>query len=239
MNRPGECSWQRCRELATRVLEGLDWRALGDLYFHEQGQDQWRARLPQVLELGMEWAQALLRRLGADGASLHVGAGVAELPVLLAERLVRGRRVRAVNRRAAECELLEAGLRRAGLTGVLRFQPIDAAAAAAAGDYDHLGCVSLFTDPETWPVLSGVTYGRIAPVQLDLERFAAEREAARALARALFRGLVRPGFISTTAEEVAWFLEQAAAAGVAVVAGEESIPTAVVGDPIGFLRVGG
>src|SRR5206468_5475667 len=155
------------------------------------------------------------------------------LPVLLAERCVRGRSVRAVNRSTRECELLAAGLRGAGLTGQLRIEAVDAAAAAGAADYDHLGCVSLFTDPGSWPLLSGVTYGRIAPCQLDVDAFARERTAARALAAALFAGLRRPGWITTTAEEVAWFLEPAAAAGIAAQADSELLPTAVVGDPIG------
>lgn len=240
MNRPGETSWDTVRELCEKVLEGLDWQALGELYFHENGEEHWRERIPHVLEFGLDQARALLRRVPAEGASLHVGAGVAELPVVLAERLVRGRRVRAVNRRRAECDLLHQGLRRAGLTGVVRFDAVDAgeaAAAAGAGGYDHLACVSLFTDPESWPELSGVAYGRIAPVQLDVERFVAQRTEARALAQRLFAGLAVPGWITTTPEEVAWFLAEAAAAGCRVDADEELLPSAVVGDPIGFLHV--
>jgi hypothetical protein len=38
--------------------------------------------------------------------------------------------------------------------------------------------------------------------------------------------------------EVLWFLEQADAAGVPRAIDGAEVPTAVVGDPIGFLRVG-
>jgi hypothetical protein len=95
----------------------------------------------------------------------------------------------------------------------------------------------VFTDPETWPVLSDVAYGRVAPVQVDVERFVAERQVARELARDLFARLSRPALVTTTAEEVAWFLEQAHARGVTAEAGDELIETAVVGDPVGFLHV--
>ena len=172
----------------------------------------------------------------ATGSSLHVGAGVAELPALLCERLLRGREVRAVNRRARECEAIAAALARCGLQRELTVRQGDAAAAAAAGGYDHLGCVSLFTDPESWPLCSAVSYGRMAPVQLDVEAFAAERQRARALAATLFAGLRRPGWITTSVEEVAWFLDAAAAAGTGLDADGDTVPTAVVGDPIGFLR---
>lgn len=234
----GGWSWARCEETAERLLAALDWRALGALYFHDDGEARWQQLLPRVLQCGLDQARALLRRVPATGRSLYVGAGVAELPALLAERLVRGRAVVATNLRARECELLTAGLQRCGLRHELAFEAIDAAAAAPRAPYDHLGCVSVFTDPAAWPLLSAVAYGRIAPVQLDVERFAHERERARALATAVFAGLQRPGWITTSVDEVAWFLDQGQRAGVPVEPDGDTVPTAVVGDAVGFLRVG-
>jgi hypothetical protein len=95
----------------------------------------------------------------------------------------------------------------------------------------------LFTDPESWPLLSDVAYGRIAPVQVDVEQFVAERESARELATTLFARMRRPGLVTTTAEEVSWFLEQADAVGAEIEAGEELVEAAIVGDPIGVLRI--
>src|SRR5690606_6673428 len=115
----------------------------------------------------------------------------------------------------------------------LRFTRGDAGSAAGALAFDHVGCISVFTDPETWPLLSDVAYGRIAPVQIDVDRFVAERERARALAQQLFARLERPGLVTTSAEEVSWFLEQAEAAGARCEAGDELVETAVVGDPVG------
>lgn len=223
--------------LASRVLDALDWKALGAIYFHWGGERLWTKRRGAVLELGERLARALLPRLAPGGASLWVGAGVAELPVLLAEALAGNRTIVACNLRAQECELLNAGLVAAAAELPLRIVAENACAAAAGQTFDHVGCISVFTDPETWPVLSDVAYGRVPPVQLDVDRFVAERAAARELAHGIWRRLRRPGLVTTSAEEVAWFLEQAAVDGSVVEADDELVPTAVVGDPVGFLAV--
>lgn len=233
----GDWSWARVEEACEKLLAALDWEALGELYFHDGDAARWQELQPRVLTLGLDWARAALRRLPETGASLYAGAGVAELPVLLAERLLKGRTVWPVNRSERECEVLNQGLRRVGLSHRLLIRHGDAADTAQKGGYDHLGCVSLFTDPERWPLLSAVTYGRIAPVQLDVTAFAQERERARVLAAALFGGLQRPGWITTSVDEVAWFAEQAERASVRLEADDAVVDTAVVGDPIGFAKV--
>lgn len=221
---------------AARVFERLDWRRLGELYFHWGGEGFWAERRPRVLELGATLAEHLVSRLPRGGTSLWVGAGVAELPVLLAEMAALGRRVVATNLRAEECEVLNAGIAAALPAGALRYVAGDARS-VGDGPFDHLGCISVFTDPETWPVLSDVAYGRMAPVQLPVEQFVAEREQARALAKDLLARMARPGLVTTTAEEVAWLIEAAAEVGDTVDADEELVATAVVGDPVGWLRV--
>jgi hypothetical protein len=236
MSRSG-VDWLPVSQLCRRVLDALDWRELGEIYFHWGGERFWRERLPNVSTLGKKLGQALLPRLPRAGSSLWVGAGIAELPALLGEVMLHGRTVTAANLRARECEVLNAGLQAVAPELSLRYQAGDARELAAGQTFDHLGCISVFTDPETWPVLSEVAYGRIAPVQIDVERFVAEREQARVLAKGLFERLQRPGLVTTSAEEVAWFLEQAGEAGATIEAGEELIETAVVGDPVGFLSV--
>ena len=229
--------WPTVTMLARRVLGELDWQALGEVYFHWGGERFWQERLPQVGTLGEALARRLGREVPRGGASLWVGAGVAELPVLLAEVLLFERSVVAANLRERECEVLNAGLQAVAPDVPVRFTAGDARAVEAGRTFDHLGCISVFTDPETWPVLSDVAYGRIAPVQVDVERFVAEREAAREVAKGLFARVQRPAVITTTAEEVAWFLEQAQAIGASAEASEDLVATAVVGDPVGFLRV--
>jgi hypothetical protein len=223
--------------LTRRVLDACDWAALGAIYCHEDGERFWAERRPAVVDLGERLARALLRRVPARGASLWVGAGVAELPVLLAETLLHERIVVAANLREDECDVLNRALAAAAPAASLRFVAGDARTLGGETPFDHLGCISVFTDPETWPVLSDVAYGRIAPVQLDVENFVAERERARELARGLWARVRRPGLVTTSAEEVPWFLEQAAASGAVVDTDDELIDTAVVGDPVGFLVV--
>ena len=232
-----DTDWRAVTELTQRVLERLDWHALGEIYFHWGGEQFWRERLPQVVELGERLGVRLLQQVPRGGASLWVGAGVAELPVLLGEVLLHERTVVAANLRERECEVMNAGLLAAAPDVGLRFAAGDARFVEPGRSFDHLGCISVFTDPEIWPVASDVAYGRVAPVQLDVERFLAERESVREIAKGLFARLVRPGLVTTSAEEVAWFLEQAEANGASVDASEDLVETAVVGDPVGFLAV--
>jgi hypothetical protein len=232
-----DMDWRAVTQLAEHVLERLDWRALGEIYFHWGGEQFWRERLPQVVLLGRRLGMRLLQQLPRRGASLWVGAGVAELPVLLAEVLMHERTVVAANLRERECEVMNAGLLAAAPDVGLRFVAGDARTVEQGRSFDHLGCISVFTDPEIWPVISDVAYGRVAPVQLDVERFLTERESMREVAKGLFARLARPGLVTTSAEEVAWFLEQAEDNGASVEASEDLVETAVVGDPVGFLTV--
>ena len=229
--------WHEVEKQTRRVFDVVDWRALGELYFHEEGEQRWAERRKLVVELGSQLARRLARQVPKGGASLWVGAGVAELPVLIGEAAVLGRSVVATNLLDEECAVLNAALEDA-LPGVpVRYEAGSAEVVAGDRMFDHLGCISVFTDPERWPVLSGVSYGRLPPVQVDVEAFTAERDAARALAAAVFARLERPGCITTSAEEVSWFLELCEAQGLAVAASEDLIETVVVGDPVGFLRV--
>lgn len=233
----GPRGWDAVVHATRAVFDRLDWAALAEIYFEWGGEHFWRERRADVVVMGRDLGERLLHRVPKGGASLWVGAGLAELPVLLGEVLLHERTAVATNLRAPECEVLNAALQAALPDVALRYLTEDACTAAAGSTFDHLGCISVFSDPETWPVLSDVAYGRVAPPQLDAERFVVERQAARALAAGLFARLRRPALITTTAEEVAWLLEQAAAAGAEVDAEEELIPTAVVGDPVGFLAV--
>lgn len=229
--------WHDVEKLTRRVFEAIDWAVLGEIYFHEDGERHWADRRKLVVELGSQLARRLERQVPSGGSSLWVGAGVAELPVLLGEVQVLGRSVVAANLIAEECEVLNAALVQAAPEVSLRYEAGDAQQIAGERTFDHLGCISVFTDPERWPMLSGVSYGRVPPVQLDLEQFAKERDEAASLASAMFARLARPGCITTSAEEVAWFLELCEAQGLEVEASDDLIETAVVGDPVGFLKV--
>ena len=234
---PSPNDWLELEKLTKKVFEAVDWVKLGEIYFHEDGERHWQDRKKMVVELGGQLARRLERYVKPEGISLWVGAGVAELPVMLAEVVLMNRTVVAANLQTEECDILNAALAKGAPHVALHYEAGDAREVAGDQAFDHLGCISVFTDPEIWPALSGVAYGRLPPVQLDLEQFAAEREQAIELARSLFALLDQEACITTTAEEVPWFLAEAIAREREIEPSDDMIETAVVGDPVGFLRL--
>ena len=230
----------QAQSLLKRLFDALDYEALGSVYCEEGGREFWDAHRDSALNLGLRWASACAQRIVPGGCSLYVGAGVAELAVLVTEVCDLGRQVHVSSLDGVECQTLNASLHAAGLADRICYQEVDAGVLVAENPglaYDHLNAVSVFNDPVRYPHVSGVAYGRTPPPLLDLSGFAAERERLRALAAGLCAGLSTPGVITTTVEEVAWFLSAAAERGLTIEADEEMIPTAIVGDPLGFLRV--
>lgn len=224
--------------LLDRLFAALDWRALGAVYCDEGGDAFWAAHCEPALRLGRLWARELGARLPRGGASLYVGAGVAELPAMLTEVRGLGRRVVACNLRREECAAIAAGLRAVGVSdSELDLVCADARDLVSAGPFDHLSLVSVLTDPELWPQSSALGYGRMPPVLLDVDAFVRERDEISSLADALLTALQRPAWITTTSDEVPWLAHGAERRGLAVEADETLIQTAIVGDPIGFLRL--
>lgn len=219
--------------LVRQVVAALDGSAVGRIYCDEGGEAFWRARRQPLIDLGLQWAAELARRLPKGGQSLYVGAGVAELPAMLVEAVELRRDVVACTLRGEECEVVNSAL--TAIKAPLRLRHVDARLCAAAAD--HVSLVSVLSDPETFPVVSGLTYGRLHPALVDHSAFAAEGEQVRGLLRAVLDGLRRPGWITTTVEEVPWLLAWAESAGVVASADDTMVDTAIVGDPIGFLRV--
>ncbi|MCA8941652.1 MAG: hypothetical protein KDB80_03755, partial [Planctomycetes bacterium] len=121
----------------------------------------------------------------------------------------------------------------------LAFLARGAAECAAQQEYSHVSLVSVLTDPETFPTISGLEYGRLPAVLLDVAEFERERTAIRELLDTTLAGLSAEGLVTTTAEETPWILDWAGRQDPArtVAPDDVSIDTAVVGDPIGFLHV--
>lgn len=219
------------RDLVEAVFQRLDYEALGPIYCHEGGDEFWRAKRVPAQRLGLALAGALLRRLKRGGRSLYVGAGVAELPMLLAETLDLNRRVEAYTLRRREVRILN----RACRPTPVRFTAADAL--AAHGLFDHLWIVSVLNDPETYPNLSPLSYGRADPLRFDPDGFAAERRAVRRLVDRSLRKLSRPGLVTTSTEEVQWIAEWCHHRRVPYRVERRSYPTALVGDPVCFVRI--
>ena len=220
------------RRLVTEVYGSLDYVALGPVYCYEGGDEFWRAKRGLCERLGNRVAALLRKKLPRGGRSLYVGAGVSELPALMMETVELSRTVEPYNLRRPEVSALNSACRSIPLT----FHAIDAA--KAKGRFDHLWMVSVLNDPERFPHLSPLSYGRGDPLTLDPLRFGKERRIVRALVACCMRKLTRPGLVTTTTEEVLWVAEWCHRHRVPYRVGKRYYPTALVGDPICFIQVG-
>lgn len=219
--------------LVTDVYDRLDYGALGPVYCYEGGDEFWRAKRGPCVRLGSQVAALLKKKLKRNGRSLYVGAGVAELPPLIMETVELGRTAEPHNLRNTEV----AALNRACRAIPLMFHAVDAA--KAKGRFDHLWMVSVLNDPERFPNLSPLSYGQGNPLTLDPVRFAKERRIVRALVARCMGKLTSQGLVTTTTEEVIWIAEWCHQHGVAYQVGKRYYPTALVGDPICFIKIGG
>lgn len=221
------------RRVIARTFDRLDYRRLGGVYCYEGGDEFWTSKRGPCQRFGMHVAEALLQRLPTGGRSLYVGAGVAELPALLAETLDLHRTVLACNLRRAEVDVLNKACR--GLP--LRFHAEDAG--NARGRFDHVWIVSVLNDPERHPHLSALSYGRAVPLTFDPTRFLKERNIVQSLVNRCLSKLQIPGLVTTSVEEVNWIADWCHRRRIPYRVGRRPFQTALVGDPICFIRIGG
>jgi len=220
------------RSAVRRVFDGLEYQTLGSVYCYEGGDEFWRARREPCRRLGLRVALDLVGRLPPLGRSLYIGAGVAELPILMAEVLELERRVAAHNLRRAEVAVLNRACRGTGV----RFCATDAA--TAPGLYDHIWIVSVLNDPERFSHLAPLSYGRADPVTFDPVAFVKERRIVRSIVDRCLPKLRLPGVVTTSAEEVVWIADWCHRHQIPYLVGRRQYPTALVGDPICIMRIG-
>lgn len=223
---------QRTRRRIANVFRDLEYQKLGPVYCYEGGDEFWRAKRRLCLRLGSIVAEALLTRLKPQGRSLYVGAGVAEIPPLLVESLDLERDVNSYNLRREEVSSLNRTCR---MTGI-RFRAEDAM--GAKGRYDHVWMVSVLNDPERFPHLSSLSYGRADPVTFDPLRFIWEQRIVRSLVDRCLSKLVIPGLVTTSTEEVVWIADWCHRKQIPYLVGRRQYKTALVEDPICFVYVG-
>lgn len=214
------------------VFARLDYKTLGPVYCYEGGEEFWQAKRGPCQRLGARIAQALCRRLSPQGRSLYVGAGVAELPPLLAEVLELGRTVEPYNLRRTEV----AALNRACRTLPVRFHSQDAA--TAKGRFDHLWMVSVLNDPERFPDLSPLSYGNADPVSFDPHKFEQQRKIVRSIVDRCLPKLSLPGLVTTSTEEVVWIADWCHRKKIPYQVERQQFATALVGDPICLMKIG-
>jgi len=214
------------------VFECLDYAALGPVYCYEGGEEFWRVKRRPCERLGINLSKVLLRKLRRGGRSLYVGAGVAELPCLLAEAVERHRHVEPYNLRRSEVT---------ELNRACRGTPVNfraSTAEQAKGTFDHLWIVSVLNDPERFPDLSPLSYGNLDPVTFNPTKFEQQRRIVRSIVDRCMPKLSLPGWVTTSTEEVVWIADWCHRHSTPYHVERRQYPTALVGDPICFIRVG-
>jgi hypothetical protein len=151
---------------------------------------------------------------------------------MLMESLDLHRTVLPYNLRRGEV----ASLNRACRALPLRFYAADAA--RATGCFDHLWIVSVLNDPERFPQLAALSYGRAMPVTFDPRVFQQERNIARVIVNRCLSKLVVPGLVTTSTEEVVWIADWCHRHSIPYLVERKYYPTALVGDPVCFMRIG-
>ena len=220
------------RRAIAQVFAQLDYKRLESVYCYEGGNEFWRSKREPCRRLGTKTAEALLRELLPGGRSLYVGAGVTELPALLAEVLELQRQVEPYNLRQSEVVVLNRACRSLAIS----FRAHDAS--SAAGLFDHLWIVSVLNDPERFPHLSPLSYGRADPVTFDPVRFRKDRQIVQSIVNRCMPKLNVPGLVTTSTEEVVWIADWCHRHKILYRVERKQYPTALVGDPICFIRVG-
>ncbi len=223
---------QAARDEMAKVFRNLEYDKLGPVYCYEGGEEFWKAKRGPCLRLGTIVAEALLKRLKPGGRSLYVGAGVAEIPPLLIECFDLKREVFPYNLRRAEV----ASLNRSCRTTPLRFQAVDAT--KASGQFDHIWIVSVLNDPERFPHVAPISYGRADPVTFDPVGFRKERRIVQSIVNRCLSKLSLPGLVTTSTEEVVWIADWCHRKNIPYLVARQQYRTALVGDPICFMRIG-
>ncbi len=202
------------------------------MYCYEGGDEFWQTKRKPCQRLGIKISEALLKKLPRGGRSLYVGAGVAELPPLLAEALDRQRQVQPYNLRRKEVGALNRACRSLPVTFLARD------ASSAPGTFDHLWIVSVLNDPERFPRLAPLSYGNADPVTFDPVKFQRERRIVQSIVNRCMPKLSLPGLVTTSTEEVVWIAEWCHRKKIPYQVERRQHQTALVGDPICFIKVG-
>ena len=230
-NRPSPSSQSKTEQVIGEVFSKLDYAGLGEIYCEEGGEAFWNAHKKKCQTMGIKIAKALKRHLARHGRSLYVGAGVAEIPMLVMEALDMNRTVEAYNLREREVIILNQACH------TLPFTIQATAAQTAHGTFTHLWIVSVLNDPECFPETSALSYGRADPVRFDPVAFQREKTHIQDLLDACLTTLSCPGRLSTSVEEVTWMTDWLARNRILFHVEETLYPTAIVGDPLCFIHL--
>ena len=194
---------ERFGQLYAALLGELDWPLLEGHYCEDDGAGFFGAEAIDALsDAALKFAGDLLESLPPGGRSLYVGAGVAELALILAESLLLEREVCAVRLEDAETEELNRALaaveQGAGQSVRLPRFSTELLVDLVLEPCDHLWCVSVATDPQAFPALHALAYNRHRPPRRAIE---ADRETALGLMEDALARLDPRAQVRTSEEE--------------------------------------
>lgn len=223
---------------ALGAVEGeLDWAEIGRTYCEGDGSDFFERGLRErVRDTALLFADDLANALGGShGASLYIGAAVAELPLILADHLVLGRAISWVNLDSIETRELARAIELVGERMHLALPRPHASylASLTPASFDHIWLVSVLTDPDHFPALHDELYERTGTHEatgrgsLDDER----RRAGELIDRALDCA-ASPCVLSTTEEELTLICPRLAQLGWSLALSPGRRKTAIVGDRV-------
>jgi hypothetical protein len=96
----------------------------------------------------------------------------------------------------------------------------------------------VLNDPERFPHLAPLSYGTADPVTFDPRRFEQQRRIVRSIVDRVMPKLSLPGLVTTSTEEVVWIADWCHRKNVPYLVEGEQFPTALVGDPVCFMKIG-
>lgn len=229
----------------STVHEELDWDLLGELYCHAGGEHFFPEQQREALmDAGLQIAEELADAIGSlpaggPGRSLYLGAAVAELAPILLEALIAEREIQWRNLPCPEVTELNRALQVASERLELALPRVETATGPfEAQHFDHLWCVSVWTDPDRFPALHDELYERredeLAAGGGDLS---AERERALGLAGELLDAAHTPALLCTTDEELPLFQSLLPPRGLVLNVPERGRLTPIVGDVLRICRL--
>ncbi|MEZ6016701.1 MAG: hypothetical protein R3F49_16405 [Planctomycetota bacterium] len=221
--------------------EALAWRELEPLYCEGDArgffdEDRIEHMRDTALAVSSDLAELYERQAKQERPArrtLFIGAAVAELWIVLFERIVLKRRYAWVNLPGVEARALDAALAAAEPHAGTDLPRLKTAAwnRAEIGPVDHLWLCSVLTDPERFPALHDELYGRIgSPEAIGGGHPKRERGFARDLVLRSFECLGTEGLVTTTDEELAVLRPLAREVDATLDAPQHGQTSALVGD---------
>ncbi|MEM1452854.1 MAG: hypothetical protein AAGI22_27370 [Planctomycetota bacterium] len=222
---------------ALAALDGeVDWDRVAAVYCEGDSAGFFdEERRGAVLDAGLKLAADLGEVLRPGGRSLYVGAAVAELAPMLFETLVLDREVVWVTLRSEESDELGRALRAAAEV-VGRPLPTPRTGrwhGRDVGPCDHVWMTSVLTDPDAFPALHDELYRRRGtPEAVGGGHPNEERRRALALVEEALAALHDDATLSTTDEELAFWLRAIEGSGASLEVARTGRTSGLVGDVI-------